>query len=40
MSSRKKIRSVGKDKRIFSRTAKGSKKINLSPRFMRGGIRL
>ena len=40
MLSRRKIRKVRKDKQIFSRTAKGSKKINLSPRFMRGGIRL
>lgn len=37
---RKAIRRVGKDKRIFSRTAKQSKKINLAPRMMRGGIRL
>lgn len=37
---RKGIRRVGKDKRIFSRTAKQSKKINLAPRMMRGGIRL
>lgn len=31
---------VRKDKRIFSRTAKASKAINLAPRVMRGGIRL
>ena len=29
-----------KDKKIFSRTAVKSKKINLAPRVMRGGIRL
>ena len=29
-----------KDKKIFRRTAVKSKKINLSPRIMRGGIRL
>lgn len=34
------IRSVRADKRIFSRTAKSAKKINLAPRTMRGGIRL
>lgn len=30
----------GKDAKIFRRTAVKSKKINLSPRSMRGGIRL
>lgn len=29
-----------KDKKIFSRTAAASKKINLNPCIMRGGIRL
>lgn len=29
-----------KDKKIFRRTAVKSKKINLAPRVMRGGIRL
>lgn len=29
-----------KDKRVFRNTAVKSKKINLSPRSMRGGIRL
>ena len=37
---RKKIRNVRKDQKIFSRTAKSAKKINLAPRIMRGGIRL
>ena len=31
---------AGKDKRIFSRTAKKIKKINVNPRIMRGGIRM
>lgn len=31
---------TGKDKRIFSRTAKKIKKINVNPRIMRGGIRM
>lgn len=29
-----------KDRRIFNQTAKSTKKINVSPRIMRGGIRL
>lgn len=29
-----------KDKKVFNQTAKKTKKINVSPRFMRGGIRL
>lgn len=37
---RRAIRHAGKDKRIFSRTARQSKKINLAPKIMRGGIRL
>lgn len=37
---RKSIRNVRKDQRIFSRTAKSAKKINLAPKIMRGGIRL
>lgn len=37
---KKRVRSVRKDKRIFTRTAEKSKKINLAPRIMRGGIRL
>lgn len=28
------------DKRFFTRTARKSKKININPRIMRGGIRL
>lgn len=31
---------VLKDKKRFSRTAKRTKKINVSPKIMRGGIRL
>lgn len=30
----------GRDKRVFSRTAKKIKKINVNPRIMRGGIRM
>lgn len=37
---RKKIRNKRKDKRIFSRTAAKSKKININPTIYRGGIRL
>lgn len=29
-----------KDKRVFNRTAGKSKKINISPKIFRGGIRL
>lgn len=29
-----------KDKGVFKRTAAGTKKINISPRIMRGGTRL
>lgn len=29
-----------KDQRVFNRTARVTKKINVSPRIMRGGIRL
>ena len=36
----RKIMRKGKDSRVFRRTAVKSKKINLSPRSMRGGIRL
>lgn len=32
--------SKGKDKKIFKRTANKSKKINIAPKLMRGGIRL
>lgn len=28
------------DRKIFSRTAKKTKKINISPKILRGGIRL
>lgn len=37
--SRKRMRH-GKDKRVFRRTASKSKKININPTIMRGGIRL
>lgn len=37
---RKSIRNPRKDMKIFSRTARNAKKINLVPRIMRGGIRL
>lgn len=30
----------GKDRRVFARTAKKSKKINVNPTIYRGGIRL
>lgn len=36
---RKRMR-ARKDKKIFSKTASNSKKINVSPSFYRGGIRL
>lgn len=36
---RKRVR-AGKDRRIFSRTASKSKKINIEPKVFRGGIRL
>lgn len=39
MAKRKKMH-PRKDKKTFARTAKQSKKINLSPDAMRGGIRL
>lgn len=37
---RKRIKNRRKDKRIFSRTAARSKKINIDPTIYRGGIRL
>lgn len=39
MASRKPMK-PRKDAKLFRRTAVKSKKINLSPRVMRGGIRL
>lgn len=30
----------GKDRRVFTRTASKSKKININPKIYRGGIRL
>nr|DAR21612.1 MAG TPA: hypothetical protein [Microviridae sp.] len=40
MSKRRKIKNVKKDKRIFSKTADRSKKVNNNPPLFRGGIRL
>lgn len=37
--ARRKV-SKRKDKRIFSKTAKVTKAINIAPKLMRGGIRL
>lgn len=34
------MKSVKKDKKKFSRTAKSIKKINVNPKILRGGIRL
>lgn len=39
MASRKKLRK-SKDKKVYSRTAEKTKKINIAPKLMRGGIRL
>lgn len=39
MSSRAKVRR-SKDKKIFSRAADKTKKINIAPKVARGGIRL
>lgn len=39
MSYRKKV-NTGKDAKIFRKTASNTKKINVSPKAMRGGIRL
>lgn len=36
---RKKMRNRRKDKRVFNTTANKTKRVNLSPRIMRGGIR-
>lgn len=38
--SRRSRRARSRDHRIFSHTARKSKKINISPRIFRGGIRL
>lgn len=40
MSKRTPIHDVGLDKSIFARTAKKTKRINVDPKIMRGGIRL
>lgn len=37
--ARKRMRR-GKDRKVFRRTASKSKKININPTIMRGGIRL
>ncbi|UPW40999.1 hypothetical protein [Sigmofec virus UA08Rod_5824] len=37
---RHRVRKVRRDKKMFSRTAKQAKAINLAPHVMRGGIRL
>lgn len=37
---RKPIASPALDQRIFMRTARKTKKINVAPKIMRGGIRL
>lgn len=39
MAKRKKMK-VKKDKKIFRRTAVKTKQVNISPKVMRGGIRL
>lgn len=39
MSYRESV-SPGLDQKVFNRTARSVKKINVSPRIMRGGIRL
>ena len=38
--ARKKMKNRQKDAKIFRRTASKSKKINIDPKIMRGGIRL
>lgn len=40
MAHRKKMTNAKKDQKIFSATAKKTKKINISPKIMRGGTRL
>lgn len=37
---RQEIQNIGLDHRIFTRTARQTKKINVAPRIQRGGIRL
>lgn len=36
----KSIKNVKKDKAVFKHTAKKTKKVNVLPKIMRGGIRL
>ena len=40
MANREPIHSPSLDQQIFSRTAKKTKRINVAPKIMRGGIRL
>lgn len=37
---RRKVMSKGKDRKVFRRTAVKTKKVNIAPKIMRGGIRL
>lgn len=37
---RRKVMSKGKDRKVFRRTAVKTKKVNIAPKVMRGGIRL
>lgn len=37
---RRKVMRSGKDRKVFRRTAVKTKKVNISPKVMRGGIRL
>lgn len=39
MANRRKLHKR-KDRRVYSRTAEKTKKINIAPKVMRGGIRL
>lgn len=40
MAKRREVRNKPKDRKTFRRTAVSSKKINIDPKPMRGGIRL
>ena len=40
MAKRKRVKNVRKDRRIFSKTARKTKAINLPVKIYRGGIRL
>lgn len=37
---RRKVMAKGKDRKVFRRTAVKTKKVNIAPKIMRGGIRL